>query len=77
MKITVDPLDKIIRLTGAEDSSGLRMALAYELVKIWDQGYNEGFSDAVNTPQPDSENKCPYTHSHTKEWCGYDNCRKS
>lgn len=20
---------------------------------------------------------CPYTHSHTKSWCGYDECRES
>lgn len=22
------------------------------------------------------ESKCPYTHSHTRYWCGYDTCRE-
>ena len=83
MKITAEELDKIIRLTGAEDSSGLRMALAYRLVSIWDQGYNEGFSDAKEAAKQEEENSilpyadCPYTHAHTREWCGYAKCRES
>lgn len=83
MKITAEELDKIIRLTGAEDSSGLRTALAYRLVSIWDQGYNEGFSDAREMVEREERNsilpyaECPYTHSHTKEWCGYERCRES
>ena len=56
MKITVEPLDKIIRLTGAEDSSGLRMALTHLLVSVWDQGYNEGFSDAKEMVKREEEN---------------------
>lgn len=76
MKITPENLDKIIRLTGTEDSSGLRMALAHALIEIWDKGYNEGFSDAKETVKSESP-KCPYTHSHTKEWCGYAGCRES
>jgi hypothetical protein len=23
------------------------------------------------------ESECPYTHSHTREWCGYKECRES
>lgn len=23
------------------------------------------------------ENPCPYTQSHTREWCGYELCRES
>jgi hypothetical protein len=23
------------------------------------------------------DNPCPYTHSHTRHWCGYDGCRES
>lgn len=22
------------------------------------------------------ENPCPFTHSHTKHWCGYEGCRE-
>lgn len=76
MKATQEDLEKIMRLTGAEDSSGLRMALAYALISIWDKGYNEGYSDAVEFVKPEKP-KCPFTHSHTREWCGYPDCRES
>jgi hypothetical protein len=76
MEATQEDLDKIIRLTGAEDSSGLRMALAYALISIWDKGYNEGYSDAMDFVKPEKP-KCPFTHSHTREWCGYPDCRES
>lgn len=33
-----------------------------------DQGY-------LLPPLP--ETVCPYTHSHTKSWCGYEECRES
>lgn len=75
-KIVAEDLEKIIRLTGAEDSSGLRMALANGLLDIWDQAYAEGFQDAQGMVKAE-KNDCPYTHSHTKEWCGYDGCRES
>lgn len=28
------------------------------------------------TPPP-PPNPCPYDQSHTREWCGYDQCRES
>lgn len=35
-------------------------------------GLDEGF---FLPPLP--ETTCPYTHSHTKSWCGYEDCRES
>lgn len=80
MKITAADLDKIVRLTGAEDSSGLRMALANHLIGIYDRGYAEAVEDQerreANSHLPYAQ--CPYTTmSHTKEWCGYEGCRES
>lgn len=76
MKITAKDLDKIIRLTGVEDSSGLRMALAHNLISIWDSGYTSGQNDAMDQLTYRT-GKCPYTHGHTREWCGYAGCRES
>lgn len=25
----------------------------------------------------DDEHACPYTHAHTRHWCGYEDCRES
>lgn len=41
-----EALDRIIRYTGAEDSSGLRTALTNVLHDIWRQGYDDGYRDA-------------------------------
>lgn len=77
MKIKAEDLDKVIRLTGAEDSSGLRMALAFLLISIWDRGYTEGQNDAMDRKSFNT-GECPYTTmAHTKEWCGYASCRES
>ena len=76
MKVTQEDLEKIIRLTGTEDSSGLRMALAHVLIEVWDRGYGMGHDDATDLVRYDT-GKCPYTHSHTREWCGYAGCRES
>jgi hypothetical protein len=76
MKIVAEDLDKVIRLTGTEDSSGLREALAYVLVRVWDRGYNDGWTDAKDDVESVSV-KCPYTQSHTRDWCGYSECRES
>jgi len=27
----------------------------------------------TSPPEPE----CPYTHAHTRNWCGYDTCRES
>jgi hypothetical protein len=75
MKINVEDLDAIIRLTGVEDSFGLRMALAHNLFGIWDRGYEQGQSDSMSRVSYALGN-CPYTHSHTREWCGYAGCRE-
>lgn len=80
MKIEQPDLEKIIRLTGAEDSSGLRMALAHHLIDIYDRGYAEAVADQErreeNSHLPYAQ--CPYTTmSHTKHWCGYEGCRES
>lgn len=76
MKLTVDDLEKVLRLTGAEDSSGLRMALAKQLSSIWDQGYTQGQNDAMDQVTFAAGN-CPYTQSHTRDWCGSAGCRES
>lgn len=77
MKLTVDDLEKVIRLTGAEDSSGLRMALAHVLIGFWDRGYEHGQNDAMDQLRFD-KGECPYTTmAHTREWCGYAGCRES
>jgi hypothetical protein len=76
MKIVAEDLDKVIRLTGAEDSSGLRMALAHVLVSMWDKGYTDGWADAKDSVAAETK-KCPYTQSHTRDWCGYSECRES
>lgn len=31
--------------------------------------------DALNITETESE--CPYTHAHTRHWCGYPTCRES
>lgn len=46
MSEDVNAVVRIIRLTGAEDSSGLQRAIAKILVKVYDQGYEEGWRDA-------------------------------
>lgn len=77
MKITAEDLDKIIRLTGTEDSSGLRMALANHMISIWDRGYENGQNDAMDQLRFNA-GECPYTTmAHTREWCGYAGCRES
>lgn len=25
----------------------------------------------------DARTSCPFTHSHTRDWCGYEGCRES
>lgn len=25
----------------------------------------------------DDDHRCPYTHAHTRHWCGYERCRDS
>ena len=81
-KLTAEDLEKIIHLTGAEDSSGLRMALANVLLDLWDQGYSDGFKDATSmheamTKAAEKPNPCPFDFAHTRHWCGYDGCRES
>lgn len=61
MKINVEDLDKIIRLSGCEDSSGLRMALAHTLIEIWDRGYEHGQNDAMDQLTHD-KGECPPWH---------------
>ena len=79
--IMAEDLEKVIRLTGAEDSSGLRMALANALLDLWDRGYSDGFTDATGMyeamTKKEEPNPCPYTHSHTRHRCGYNGCRES
>lgn len=56
----------------------LDIALALILVGIWDRGYDTACQDleaAYQERQPKPQ--CPYTHAHTREWCGYVGCRES
>lgn len=75
MKIEVEDLDKIISVTGAEDSSGLRMVLARYLINIYDRGMDEGLMNRVDDSKISGE--CPYAQSHTRDWCDYSGCRES
>ena len=77
MRLTVDDLNKIIRLTGAEDSSGLRNALTNHLISIYERGYDQALKDREYVEREIADNKCPYTFAHTKHWCRYDGCRDS
>jgi hypothetical protein len=42
------------------------MHLVGDLIQDWARGLINGV-----------ESECPYTHSHTREWCGYKECRES
>lgn len=41
--------------------------------------WSNGFRSAATMIDPHSreENPCPYTHAHTRHWCGYEQCRDS
>lgn len=58
--------------------------LAEEMIEAISKPENHprlGWEDAVRTIQRIHgivpPNPCPYTHTHTRHWCGYDQCRKS
>lgn len=52
----------------------IRVALL--LTDIYDRGYEAGQSDAMDK-ETYQTGTCPYTHAHTKHWCGYAGCRES
>lgn len=56
------------------------IALALILVRIYDRGYAEGYDEGIrsNVSRDASDSdECPFTHSHTRHWCGYSTCRDS
>src|SRR6267142_1303879 len=62
MKIEVEDLDKIISVTGAEDSSGLRMVLARYLINIYDCGMDEGLMNRGDDANISRCLNCPDDH---------------
>lgn len=36
-----------------------------------------GMHMAADLIDPKFEKTCPYTHAHTRHWCGYEQCRDS
>ena len=59
-------------------------ALALILVSIYDRGYEQRGIDDLNHPYTCKgcnlcldPTPCPFTHSHTREWCGHSGCRVS
>lgn len=51
MAVDIVDIEKIIRLTGAEDSSGLRMALGRVLVSTYHMGYDRACVDLESAYQ--------------------------
>lgn len=45
-----------------------------ELGRIWS---SEDVMSAADAIDPKVKNPCPYTHAHTRHWCGYEQCRDS
>ncbi|MCA1839948.1 MAG: hypothetical protein LC723_06415 [Actinobacteria bacterium] len=77
MKITSEDMDDVRDLTGCAVPNERRdIALALILVKIYDRGYKQGHDDASDHRRY-APGVCPFTHSHTREWCGYAGCRES
>lgn len=65
----------------------LKKEWAHELAEEWikkieDPGtrFGLGYESAVGVIKREvgiPEESCPYTHAHTRHWCGYDTCRES
>jgi ribosome modulation factor len=53
------------------------MALLSLLCDIYDRGYDRGQDDAIDGERLASRGECPFTHAHTRHWCGYAGCRDS
>lgn len=51
------------------------IALALIMVRIWDRGYEQALADQTDNAYMSGD--CPYDFSHTRQWCGYRDCRES
>jgi hypothetical protein len=43
---------------------------------LWKDGVSSTLQ-ALEMDKVHEKPECPYTHSHTRFWCGYDTCRES
>lgn len=86
MKITPEDMDNVRDVLKRSQTAGggyvpydsqRDIALALILVRIYDRGYEQGHDDSSDRTLFDAPGECPYTHAHTRHWCGYSTCRDS
>lgn len=84
MKVTPEDMDAVRNLIFEaqyrhQDPEQRDTALALILVRLYDRGYNQAVweMDAMDELTMANTGQCPYTHSHTRHWCGYAGCRDS
>lgn len=78
MKITPEDMEAV-RITMYSsitwEDANRDVALGLILVGIYDRGYQQALADQADVYK---SGDCPYDNfSHTREWCGYRDCRES
>lgn len=70
------------RLVDAEDQIAIWGPKIDELRALHEAGVDNwsGYDyamEALNADEGPQLPTCPYTHAHTRHWCGYNTCRES
>lgn len=53
--------------------------LEWDRLTAWAVAHIDGTGHRVllSTQEREVPTRCPFTHSHTRDWCGYETCREA
>lgn len=73
--------DLVIMLDSADGEHMARVSdvgMLHSVLVALDATKDQGQPGLLTTAESDLEQRtCPYTHAHTRHWCGNRNCRES